>query len=260
MRLRRGRLELSQRSRGRAPGGLTSGGTLAPVGQPGPSRWLRRSAALLVPLLVGVALLAWLRSDEPTIEELRLAGPRAPACLRLVIMPDMSGSMSEFTAVRDAAFTRVVRWSATNLRPDDELVVIPWAGSAAIALGPTLIRDVVPGPLPPASIDSQGTNLVAAVDAVRSLPSSDCHDALVVLTDSIVDALPPGLSRRLVRPTVTSVTVVLPAGTQLTETWRKAMPFTRTITADPNNAGATARSLGEVVAFATGQRLERVRR
>lgn len=232
--------------------GRAGHGELTRIADP-PSTWRLGWLPLIAVLLL---LLWWLWPESPrTLTQLNLSGPRSPACVRLVILPDQSGSMDKFASARDDAFAELVPWAITNLRPDDELAVIDWASTAALASGPVRVDEVPRGTLPSAPVDRDGTELSSAVDAVAALPVSACHTSLVFLTDTLISPVSAQVIRRLADATVTSVTVVLPDGASVSSEWTDALPFSQMVISDAHDADATARSLGQAVAFATGQQL-----
>lgn len=236
----------------RTGAGVVGCGRLTRLSDPPAKAWLWWLAPL-----VAVLLLLWWLWPKPadTLTQLHLSGARSPACVRLVILPDRSGSMEEFAAARDGAFAQLIPWATANLRADDELAVIDWAASAAVAAGPARVDQVADGSLPSVAVETDGTDLTRAVDAVVAMPGTTCRTALVFLTDTAVSPVADQTIRSLVDATVTSVTVVLPDGASVTSEWTNAMPFSRTVTSNARDADATARALGQAVAFATDQQL-----
>ena len=104
-----------------SPGPLVGGGHLsAPgqlaIGEPRPRRWLSWSAGALAAMLIVLAAMALDDHLRPprSLAGAVLTGPRGPACVRVVVAPDMSGTMTEYAAARRAAMAQLIPWRQPN--------------------------------------------------------------------------------------------------------------------------------------------------
>ncbi len=158
-----------------------------------PRRGLVALAKLLLPLvLLGLlAGLLWSKLWRPpeSLDEVTLAGARGPACVRLLLVPDQSGSMSAFAAARERAVQRFLGWAPGNLRPDDEVGVLDFASEAQWSRMPAPIDTDASYRNGTADLGG-GTQFAPVIEAVRALPASRCDTALVLLSDAQIDGVP----------------------------------------------------------------------
>lgn len=216
--------------------------------------------ALLATAVAGTMLLVEHR-DPASLDEVVLAGPRPPGCVNLVVADDFSGSMTSFTQQRAAAEQALVRWGGQNLRPDDTLTILTWAGTAETVLPPTRIGRLASTGIPAADLSGlgDGTALMPLLDVVTSLPDTGCRSTLMVISDSEITDTPGDPDRirdRLGAADVQSVSLLNPAGDSWSEPWQAALPFTRVAAVDQSDPKELALVLGGEVAAATGQSLE----
>jgi hypothetical protein len=235
---------------------------------PGPGlddgRLGRRTAlAAVVLLATGAAvagLTAALPDGEPTeVGQVRLTGPRSPGCLRLLVLPDQSGSMADYATAREAALAQVLAWAPRNLDARDELAVVNWAGSADLTLPPTPVEDV--GTSVPARqlAVPDGTVLDGVLDVLASLPATTCRTTLVFLSDGVLTQKPvQDTDAVLAAAGVAQVTTVLPTGDSVPDEWEQLFPYGSVATAEATDPGANALAIAEVLAAATGQEVEEV--
>lgn len=231
----------------------------------------RRLIPLLLLFLVPLVLLGWLAmqtvhavqerlEQSGLIEEYQLVGPRGPACLRMVIVVDVSGSMSEFAVPRDRALDRLFTWLGTNLRSGDELAVVDFAAEAATRVPATDYRGArLTGPA--GAVDGADTLLLPPVTEVARLGATDCDVELMFISDALITDLPDtadGGRRLLTTNGVHGIHLLVPGDDmEISDQWRVAFPAAPPIRFDGNDADETALTLGRAVAALTGQRLER---
>lgn len=216
--------------------------------------------ALLAAALIGALLLVAHR-DPTSLDEVMLAGPRPPGCVNLVVADDFSGSMTSFTQQRTAAEQALVHWSGTNLRPDDRLTILAWAGTAETVLSPTRIDQLASTGVPSADLSAigDGTALLPMLDLVTTLPDTGCRIALMVISDSeITDGPgnPDQVRNSLGAAGVQSVSLLNPIGDVQTPEWQSTLPFTRVVAVNQSDPQELAFAFGGEVAAATGQSLQ----
>lgn len=215
------------------------------------ARWLIPLAALFTS-----ALLLWGWTHPSSLASARLEGTRGPGCLRLVIAADVSGSMSRIAAPRDAAVTQVLRWAPGNLRPDDEVVLLDFAGSAALRAGPTSIGDpVIPTSAQP---DLSGTQFEPVLARVAGLPSGRCRTALLLLSDGQMSDLPvaePDATSQLTAAGIHRIDLIVPGITDVNPGWSSLYPSAPPEVFDGADPDATAVTIARHIAGATGQNL-----
>lgn len=190
-----------------------------------------------------------------------LAGPRPPGCVNLVVADDFSGSMTSFAGQRAAAEQALIAWGGTNLRPDDRLTILAWAGTAETVLPPARIDTLTAAAVPAADLSAlgDGTALMPMLDLVTNLPATGCRIALMVISDSEINdgpSDPVQVRDRLGNAGVQSVSLLNPAGDTQTTQWQSTLPFTRVAAVDQSDPIELALALGGEVASATGQSLE----
>lgn len=241
-------------------GGLAAGAGLRP-GTPLAGQGRGRTAVLLG--VAGAAMVAlllwWLLPTGQELADRALVGPRGPACLRLVMAVDQSGSMRDETDARDAAFAELVPWAARNLRPDDELDVIDFAAEARLRAATPVSRlatTTVPGPAPVR--DGRYTLLDPVLDQVRSLGASSCDTALVLLSDGQLVGVPSSedAARLLLRGAGLHDLLLLVPGRSLEvpPEW-STFPTAAVRRFDGTDADVTAEAFGSAIGSLTGQTL-----
>ncbi|WP_433537322.1 hypothetical protein ACQPZK_05935 [Micromonospora sp. CA-249363] len=231
----------------------------------------RRLIPLLLLVMVPLVLLGWFAvqtvhavqegmEQSGRIEEYQLVGPRGPACLRIVIVVDVSGSMSEFALPRDRALERLFTWLGTNLRTGDELAVVDFAAEAATRVPATDYRAArLTGPA--GVVDGVDTLLQPPVTEVARLGATDCDVELMFISDALITDLPDTADdgRRFLTTTgMHGIHLLVPGeDMEISDQWQVAFPAAPPIRFDGNDADETALTLGRTVAALTGQRLER---
>ncbi|TFV66835.1 VWA domain-containing protein [Blastococcus sp. CT_GayMR20] len=239
------------------PDRLSSGSRLATEVRP--DRWL--AALLLAALVVGGVL--WLddHGAADSIDEVALAGPRGSACLRLVVGNDVSGSMSDFADARESALRDFLSWAPRNLRDDDELGVVDFAGAAAWTRQPTPVAE--PAVRGAAADVYQGdqTLLAPVLALAQALPPSHCRTALLLFSDAQLADLPQAEQegRAAVQAAGVHDVVLLVPGEDIDvpEAWGTSFPAAEPRYFDGLDADETGLTVASVVAELTGQELQR---
>ncbi len=242
--------------------------TLSPPGRLDQDR-RRRSVVLALAALLVVALLVlgWshARPHAPrTLTDAALVGVRGPACLRLAVASDVSGSMSSYSQPREDAVAELLAWAPKNLRTDDEIGVLEFADTAAWLSKPAIVSSSSPGVRLEPTAESAlggGTELAPVLAAVRSLPASQCRTALVLVSDGQFADLPGSASAALVdlqTAHVDDFALLVPSRhISVPREWSSLFPYSRPAHFDGSDSDATALVFGGTIAHLTGQRLER---
>ncbi|NJP33758.1 hypothetical protein [Micromonospora thermarum] len=228
----------------------------------------RRLVPLLLLVVAPLVLLGWLAvhtvreqvEQSGRIEEYQLVGPRGPACLRMVIVVDISGSMLDFAVPRDRALERLFTWLSANLRTEDELAVVDFAAEAATRVPATDYRAArLPGPT--GAADGNDTLLLPPIAEVARLGATDCDVELMFISDALITDLPATANdgrRLLTTAGVHGIHLLVPGeDMEISDQWQVAFPAAPPIRFDGDDADDTALALGRAVAAVTGQRLER---
>jgi hypothetical protein len=241
---------------------LSGDGPLLPGRRLGPrvSGWL---PVFGLALALVALLLWWMLPGAPGLGGRHLVGDRGPACLRLVVAVDLSGSMNDYGDARDHALRELLTWAADgNLRADDEIAVVDFAAAAAPRLPVTPVpaaaaaAALTPVPVP----DGRFTNLAPVLDTVSAMPAGRCDQALLLLSDAQLGDLPPDEPQGravLAAHDVHDVVLLVPGdGIAVPAAWTSAFPAAPPIRFDGHDADATALAIGRAVAHLTGQTLE----
>lgn len=243
----------------------------APVGLRDPGlRYRPRShrRRQLAAALVAAALLAaaglWIADDvaDPThIDQTKLAGPRSPLPVNIVLLLDKSGSFAGYESVRRQALDQLLTWSPDNLRDDDTITVLSFAADAAVEVDTVSVADLRTGRPTPANelLDGSGTMIAHALDLAAERADPDYLQSLVVVTDTVVtDVEPAEMSRAVAAIGADSMTLILPDGEGITDAWAASFPWQFVTTIDSDSADGTALAIGRAIAHATRQSLEKV--
>jgi len=224
------------------------------------------AVAALAALILAVALVGWQRHSQPTaLAGWALAGPRGPACLRLIVAHDVSGSMSDYSASRELALASLLQWAPENLRDTDSIGVLDFAGAATAVRGPQKVEDLAShgssSLLRSGSPDVSDTALEPALTAVGALPGSSCDTVLLLLSDGAASDLPATAEAALTAlqdSDVHDVVLLVPSrGIDVPSEWSRAFPTARPLAFDGRDADATAVAIGRAIAEITDQELRR---
>ena len=221
--------------------------------------WLGR--LLLVPLLLALLglLPAWALLRPPAaLAEAWLTGARGPGCLRLVIASDLSGSMTDLQEPRDRAVAQLLGWAPANLRANDEVAVVSFAGDTRTNLAPTPV-DRLTDPVPDAP-GANSTRLAPLLAAVQAFPDTRCRTALLILGDGVFEDLPGSeadATASLFAAGVDEIALLVPGQTEVSPTWRERYPAAPPRVFDGLNPDATGLAIAEQLARFTGQQLTR---
>ncbi|KQQ07571.1 hypothetical protein ASF46_18200 [Rathayibacter sp. Leaf296] len=228
----------------------------APLRRPGrlPLRLLLAALLVLGTTAWGVAALL----DQPRrLGDVVLVGARSPAPLDVVLLLDESGSFTDYAAVRTAAITDLAEWAPENLRPEDTITILAFAGDAVVRMPTTTVADLA-GRGAQLTADSpalDGTEILPALESADEAMGETGHTrTLVVVSDTVVsDADEARVAERVAALDATTSTVIVPAGVGITAPWRDAFPWQRSTTADPGSTDGTSLAIGTALAHATGQ-------
>ena len=224
------------------------------------------AVAALAALILAVALVGWQRHSQPTaLAGWALAGPRGPACLRLIVANDVSGSMSDYSASREEALASLLQWAPENLRDTDSIGVLDFAGAATAVRGPQKVEDLAShgsSSLLRAGLpDVSDTALEPVLATVGALPPSSCDTVLALLSDGLASDLPATADEALTAlqgSDVHDVVLLVPShGIDVPRAWSRAFPTARPLAFDGTSANATALAIGRAIAEITGQELRR---
>jgi von Willebrand factor type A domain len=238
------------------PAGLPPVGDLGRIGDvgalPRTRRWpwlLLLAAALASALALAAGTLR--HGDAPTsLSGAQLDGDRGAGCVRLALVADDSGSMDQYAEARRAAVREVLRWAPGNLRGDDQLTVVEFAGSAATTLptvdiaGAASARLATPPPL------DDGSALTTALDQLAAQEPSPCDTVAVVVSDGLVDETDPSaLDEAVTRAGVDRMVLLLPSrDLGVPAPWRAVLPSAQVARTDAGDPRAIALALGRALA------------
>lgn len=225
----------------------------------------RRRALLwwLLPLTLALILL-WtaahvLGSIPKTLTESRLTGPRSPAPISIVLLLDESGSFSGYGPIREKAFEELSHWAPRNLRKDDTVTVISFAGDADAKISTTTVEDLAGnGPIyRHVALQKGGTSIQPALQKALTETSGSIPTSIIAVTDTIVDDADASAVNDLTRKlNTTTMTTLLPSDGNVQDTWESAFGWSLVLHADTDSPDQTALAIGKALSHATGQKLE----
>lgn len=247
------------------PTSLGPGGRLTGPPPLGAARG-RSLAWLLRALLVAGFLLGFIaailnlptRSNTPDrLAEAVLAGARGPQCVRLVIAPDRSGSMEDYAPARDAALAALFPWSAGQLRANDQIAVIEWAGDARTTLQPTPVGEAALGSS--TGLLADDTHLQPVIAQAADLLATRCRTHLILISDGLADDLAAaGNLDVLAAAGIDQISLLMPSeNLQAPQEFIQAFPYATSTSFDGTNPDDTALALAQATADTTGQTVQR---
>jgi len=219
---------------------------------------------VIIPLLLAAAIVAAiaLRPHTPnSLGDSYLAGSRPPTSINFVFLRDDSGSFAGFEQMRNDAIAQVLAWAPNNLRNDDTITVISFASAALVTMPTTLVGDLANNHISPSrgtAKDGRYTNLIPALkSAIDTLPSNKTPTSIIAITDTLIaDTQSPEIIELLSELNVTSMSVILPKGMDLNDSWASTFAWEAEFRSDPDDTQAIAIAVGQALAHATGQRLK----
>jgi len=224
--------------------------------------------ALLIPLL-----LLWpsrhgapetltadqLQGGKPeTLTEGHLIGARSPVPISVIVILDDSGSFDQYAQMRIAAMNEVAQWATKNLRTDDFLTMITFAGTAAVTLPAMSIAELAAnGPAFSNGSFGDGTRIQPALAAAVTAAPTGMVSTLVVVTDTLImdGGDPAALQDYTKQLNVVTMSVITPSGIGISPDWQQAFSWEAEFHANPDNATDIALAVGQALAHATGQQL-----
>lgn len=220
------------------------------------------AAALLTATTLGIWALATPRPAR--LAQYALTGARGPACLRIILANDVSGSMTNYSPAREAALRQLVAWAPSQLRADDELGVLDFAGSARWVQTPRPIGEITApdATIPPGTEpNAADTNWAPVIDLVAALAPTTCQTSVWFLSDAQYADYPPDTDQartRLVRAAIHDTPLLVPA-TNITvaDLWLQRFPAATPERFDGNDPNASALTYATQLAHLTGQHLTR---
>ena len=218
---------------------------------------------LLLPLSLALVLL-WTAAQifgsiPKTLTESRLTGPRSPAPISIVLLLDESGSFNGYGPIREKALEELSHWAPRNLRKDDTVTVISFAGDADAKMSTTTVEDLA-GSEPryrQVALQTGGTSIQPALRKALTETSGSMPTSVIAVTDTIVDDADASAVTELTRKLkVTTMTTPLPSDGNVQDTWESAFGWSLVMHADADSPDQTALAIGKALSHATGQKLE----
>ncbi len=212
---------------------------------------------LVLLALLTTGLVGWTRHDAGPhdLSHVSLTGDRGPACKRILLAADTSGSMTSYATPRGNAVAAYLAWAPTNLRPDDELGVLEFSGTAAWTRPPRPIAD----PTPSISVGTtDGTALTPVLDLVAALPPSPCDTNLLVISDAQIPDLPEPANARtaLTQAHIHDIALLVPSPSiEIPVEWVVSYPTPAPIIFDGLDPDSTAIAMATATATLTNQSL-----
>lgn len=223
----------------------------------------RRFRWLLFLLLAGLITLAsWMTYvlwPAQSVDEVRLVGHRSPTPISLILVVDESGSFQEYDQIRSQTFESIMTWSQANLRPDDSITVIAFAGSAELKMKTTTVSDIAEGwnSLDTGTLGG-GSSIQPALELAMEQTPKSIPQSLVVLTDTLIDDLDANQIDAFVRNlNVTSMSLIVPEKLSINSEWKRSFPYEFVVRAAVDSSDQGALAIAKAAAHATGQTLEK---
>lgn len=251
---------------------LTGLGTLVP----GPRRRVPLALAVLPLFLVPLLLfgswdyLPWASRD---VSGSTLVGERSLACKRLVIAPDVSGSMRESVAAREASLRQLIAWLPANLKdPRDKVAIVEFAHTASVTLAPTDVSRLGSGvtPAPGGAKDGYYTSLEPVLAAIDAFPQTECETALILLSDAQLILSDDGARQvglpsssgegrdLLIAHGIHDLRLLVPdPAMEVPSEWTTAFPMSKPVTFNGLDADESALVIARAIGDLTGQELAR---
>jgi hypothetical protein len=220
-------------------------------------RWLLLLTLLALVLLWTAAQI--FGSIPKTLTESRLTGPRSPAPVGIVLLLDESGSFSGYGPIREKALEELSQWAPKNLRKDDTVTVISFAGDADTKMSMTTVEELaLQGPLyRQVTLQTGGTSIQPALQKALAETSGSKPTSVIAVTDTEVDDADPSAAMELMRKlNATTMTTLVPSDGTVQDTWESTFGWSLILKADAGSPDQTALAIGKALSHATGQKLE----
>jgi hypothetical protein len=208
-----------------------------------------------------LARLLWPSGEAPgRLSEGHLVGGRSPTPINVYLLIDRSGSFDPYTEMQDEARAQVVAWAPKNLRSDDTLTIIDFAGNAGISLATTTMAELVDGtPSFRSPMLRGGTAIMPPLEIASNNRPSTGVATVIVVTDTVTTDVGNGAAIDLLLAdlNVVSMSVITPTWVGVESNWRDTFPWAAEFTADSDDPDDIALAIGQALAHATGQKLEK---
>lgn len=106
------------------------------------------------------------------------------------MLTDQSSSLLPYVEIRDAALRQVLAWTPANLRGDDQVTVVAFAGDAATVMPLTTIAQRPTLDPPPTNL-TDGTRLSPALRELRHQPRPAGRAGLIVISPTVSSTTRP---------------------------------------------------------------------
>lgn len=217
--------------------------------------------ALFASTLACLMALAWLGREPASLPDSTLTGARSPAPVSVVILLDESGSFQPYQDVRRHVVEQLTTWAPSNLRDDDTLTIVSFAGDAVVRMPTSPVGDLVRDGFTyhantPAG---SGTQIQPALTAALHHTQATQHaTSFIVVTDTQVTDLEPGRVENLMKQLgASSMSLIVPSGVDVDSNWEQVFAWQEVFRAEPDSVDQVAVAVGKALAHTTGQRLVR---
>jgi hypothetical protein len=195
-------------------------------------------------------------------------GPGLPC--RIVVLEDLSGSMSSIAPAREVVLAELLDWLGRNLQAADEISVMSFAGDACVRLPPTPVDTRLRLSLP--RLTSYTTMLAPAWALVGAMPRFEPSDAQgvrmpdrsvsVLISDGMVADLQGRGGEAGARESgLDAEALLLPIEGDVEDRkappcWTAAFPDSTTYAVDAADSAALALDLARAISGLTGRSLQ----
>lgn len=172
--------------------------------------------------------------------------------VRLLLMEDLSGSMSAIAGLREAVLRGLLGWSQRNLGVDDELAVIAFGGDACIRRPPKSARDKTG--LEDPDLTSYATMLGPTWQLASSFPPTEKPTLGVLISDGLVaDLAGAGGEVHAAAAGVDSTALLIPSEASFAggvpASWTAAFPHGTALVVDSQSSHLANELVGAIAAL-----------